>query len=67
MATRLHSSGAQLPELSELVLDLQNKSIPAEMEATAVYVIEGLRSGSAEGEGATCALLQVCDISHPGL
>merc|ERR1712196_227113 len=29
------------------------------MEATAVYVIEGLRSGSPEGEGATCALLQV--------
>eukprot|EP00656_Telonema_subtile_P051901 TRINITY_DN7091_c0_g1_i6.p1 TRINITY_DN7091_c0_g1~~TRINITY_DN7091_c0_g1_i6.p1 ORF type:complete len:688 (+),score=232.56 TRINITY_DN7091_c0_g1_i6:92-2155(+) len=59
VAARLHSSGAQLPELSSLVLDLQSRSIPAEMEATAVYVIEGLRSGSAEGEGATCALLEV--------
>jgi len=59
VATRLHNSGAQLPELADLVVDLQQRQIPAEMEATAVYVIEGLRSGSPEGEGATCALLEV--------
>ena len=63
MATRLHNSGAQLPELADLVVDLQQRQIPAEMEATAVYVIEGLRSGSPEGEGATCALLEV-SLAH---
>ena len=82
VATRLHASGAQLPGLFPLMLDMHARRLPTETEAssatyaphasvrptspwlrrrqaTAIYVIEGLRTGSPEGRGATAALMRV--------
>jgi len=58
-AMRLYQQGAALPELWMLILELHKRQLPTESEATAIYVIEGLRNQSSEGQGATAALMQI--------
>jgi len=60
VATRLYKSGAKLPELFPLIHDMHTRALPTETEATAIYVIEGLRAESDVGKGATAALMRVC-------
>ncbi len=38
---------------------MNQRQLPTETEATAIFVIEGLRNGSPEGRGATANVLKV--------